>query len=100
MLTHYNIASNVEQLNQVFMLGRNDKILGILPFFHSFGFTGTLCLPTSIGMGVVFHPNPLEPRAIGALVSQYGSLFFWRRRRSCRRTSGAASQKISAACNM
>jgi acyl-[acyl-carrier-protein]-phospholipid O-acyltransferase / long-chain-fatty-acid--[acyl-carrier-protein] ligase len=75
MLTHYNVASNVEQLNQVFMLGRHDKILGILPFFHSFGFTGTLCLPTAIGMGVVFHPNPLEPRAIGALVSQYRVTF-------------------------
>ena len=75
MLTHYNVASNVEQLNQVFMLGRNDKILGILPFFHSFGFTGALCLPTAIGMGVVFHPNPLEARAIGALVSQYAITF-------------------------
>jgi acyl-[acyl-carrier-protein]-phospholipid O-acyltransferase/long-chain-fatty-acid--[acyl-carrier-protein] ligase len=75
VLTHYNVASNVEQLNQVFMLGRNDKILGILPFFHSFGFTGTLCLPTTIGMGVVFHPNPLEARAIGALVSQYAVTF-------------------------
>ncbi|HEX4485341.1 MAG TPA: AMP-binding protein, partial [Terriglobales bacterium] len=75
LLTHYNVASNVEQLNQVFMLNRNDKILGILPFFHSFGFTGTLCLPTAIGMGVVFHPNPLEPRAIGALVSQYAVTF-------------------------
>jgi len=75
VLTHYNVASNVEQLNQVFMLGRHDKILGILPFFHSFGFTGTLCLPTAIGMGVVFHPSPLEPRAIGALVSQYAVTF-------------------------
>jgi acyl-[acyl-carrier-protein]-phospholipid O-acyltransferase/long-chain-fatty-acid--[acyl-carrier-protein] ligase len=75
VLTHYNVASNVEQLNQVFMLGPNDKILGILPFFHSFGFTGTLCLPTTIGMGVVFHPNPLEARAIGALVSQYAVTF-------------------------
>jgi acyl-[acyl-carrier-protein]-phospholipid O-acyltransferase/long-chain-fatty-acid--[acyl-carrier-protein] ligase len=75
VLTHYNVASNVEQLNQVFMLGRKDKILGILPFFHSFGFTGTLCLPTTIGMGVVFHPNPLEARAIGALVSQYAVTF-------------------------
>ena len=75
MLTHYNVASNVDQLNQVFMLNRNDKILGILPFFHSFGFTGTLGLPMSIGMGVVFHPNPLEARAIGALVSQYGVTF-------------------------
>jgi acyl-[acyl-carrier-protein]-phospholipid O-acyltransferase/long-chain-fatty-acid--[acyl-carrier-protein] ligase len=26
-------------------------------------------------MGVVFHPNPLEPRAIGALVSQYAVTF-------------------------
>ena len=75
LLTHYNVAANVEQLNQVFMLGRHDKILGILPFFHSFGFTGTLALPLSIGMGVVFHPTPLEPRAIGALLSQYGVTF-------------------------
>ena len=45
VLTHYNVASNVEQLNQVFMLGRHDKILGILPFFHSFGFTGTCACP-------------------------------------------------------
>jgi len=75
VLSHYNIASNVEQLNQVFMLGRRDKILGILPFFHSFGFTGTLCLPTSIGMGVVYHPSPLDARAIGALISQYQVTF-------------------------
>src|SRR5438309_5037878 len=71
VLTHYNIASNVEQLNQVFMLHANDRILGILPFFHSFGFTGTLCLPAAAGIGVVFHPNPLDSRVIGALVSKY-----------------------------
>ena len=71
VLTHYNIASNVEQLNQVVMLHAHDRILGILPFFHSFGFTGTLCLPAATGIGVVFHPNPLDSRAIGALVSRY-----------------------------
>jgi acyl-[acyl-carrier-protein]-phospholipid O-acyltransferase / long-chain-fatty-acid--[acyl-carrier-protein] ligase len=75
ILTHYNVASNVDQMNQVFMLGRDDKILGILPFFHSFGFTGTLCLPSAIGMGVVFHPSPLDARVIGALVSQYAVTF-------------------------
>jgi len=75
ILTHYNVASNVEQLNQVFMLSSHDKILGILPFFHSFGFTGTLCLPAAVGMGVIFHPSPLESRAIGALVSQYAVTF-------------------------
>src|SRR6266851_147117 len=71
ILTHYNIASNVEQLNQVFMLHADDRIMGILPFFHSFGFTATLCLPTATGIGVVFHPNPLDSRVIGALVSKH-----------------------------
>ena len=71
VLTHYNMASNVEQLNQVFLLHSNDRIMGILPFFHSFGFTGTLCLPAATGIGVVFHPNPLDSRVIGALVNKY-----------------------------
>ena len=71
VLSHYNIASNVAQLMQVFMLHNGDRILGILPFFHSFGFTGTLCLPPASGIGAVFHPSPLDSRAIGALVSQY-----------------------------
>ena len=75
VLSHYNVGSNVEQINQVFMLGRNDRILGILPFFHSFGFAGTLCLPAVVGIGVVYHPSPLESRAIGALVSQYAVTF-------------------------
>jgi len=71
MLTHYNVASNVEQLSQVFFLRSDDRIMGILPFFHSFGFTGTLCLPAATGIGVVFHPNPLDSRVIGALVNKY-----------------------------
>jgi acyl-[acyl-carrier-protein]-phospholipid O-acyltransferase / long-chain-fatty-acid--[acyl-carrier-protein] ligase len=71
MLTHYNVASNVEQLDQVFHLHSRDRIMGILPFFHSFGFTGTLCLPAVVGIGVVFHPNPLDARVIGALINKY-----------------------------
>jgi acyl-[acyl-carrier-protein]-phospholipid O-acyltransferase / long-chain-fatty-acid--[acyl-carrier-protein] ligase len=71
VLTHYNVASNVEQLSQVFFLHSDDRIMGILPFFHSFGFTGTLCLPAATGIGVVFHPNPLDSRVIGALVNKY-----------------------------
>ncbi len=71
MLTQYNVASNVEQLDQVFLLRSDDRIMGILPFFHSLGFTATLCLPTAVGAGVVFHPNPLDSRVIGALVNKY-----------------------------
>jgi acyl-[acyl-carrier-protein]-phospholipid O-acyltransferase / long-chain-fatty-acid--[acyl-carrier-protein] ligase len=75
MLTHYNLASNVEQLDQVFLLRPEDRIMGILPFFHSFGFTATLCLPAAVGVGVVFHPNPLDSRVIGALVNKYSVTF-------------------------
>ena len=75
MLTHYNVASNVEQLDQVFLLQPEDRIMGILPFFHSFGFTATLCLPAAVGVGVVFHPNPLDSRVIGALVNKYSVTF-------------------------
>ncbi|HEY1424008.1 MAG TPA: AMP-binding protein, partial [Candidatus Acidoferrum sp.] len=75
LLTQYNVASNVEQLNQVFMLHADDRILGILPFFHSFGFTVTLALTSAVGVGVVYHPSPLDSRTIGTLVNQYRVTF-------------------------
>ncbi|HWF40335.1 MAG TPA: acyl-[ACP]--phospholipid O-acyltransferase [Candidatus Acidoferrales bacterium] len=75
MLTHYNIAANIEQALQVFMFERRDFMLGILPFFHSFGFTDTLWLPAQIGVGVIFHPSPLDTDAIGELVRDYRVTF-------------------------
>ena len=75
MLTHYNIASNIRQVSQVFMLDGRDKIMGILPFFHSFGFMAALWMPAVNGCGVVFHPNPLDARAISALVGKYRVTF-------------------------
>lgn len=71
VLSHFNLGSNVQQLEQVFHLRDSDSILGILPFFHSFGFTGTLCLPPLAGIGVVFHPSPLDAQVIGQLVSKH-----------------------------
>jgi acyl-[acyl-carrier-protein]-phospholipid O-acyltransferase/long-chain-fatty-acid--[acyl-carrier-protein] ligase len=75
MLTHFNIGSNVAQLSQCFAFTKSDRILGVLPFFHSFGFTGTMALPLIAGTGVVYYPNPLDARSIGALVSQYAVTF-------------------------
>ncbi|HEY7402605.1 MAG TPA: acyl-[ACP]--phospholipid O-acyltransferase [Candidatus Angelobacter sp.] len=75
MLTHRNILANIKQVTQVFMLGGNDKVLGILPFFHSFGFTIGLWLPAVHGIGVVFHPNPLDATSISDLVSKYSVTF-------------------------
>ena len=75
MLSHFNIKSNISQVSQVFMLGAGDKVLGILPFFHSFGFMAGLWLPAVNGVGVVYHPNPLDAQAIGALVAKYKVTF-------------------------
>jgi len=75
MLTHDNIVSNIAQLDQCVGFERRDRILGILPFFHSFGFTGTLALPLTLGRGVVYHPNPFDARTIGALVAQHAVTF-------------------------
>jgi acyl-[acyl-carrier-protein]-phospholipid O-acyltransferase/long-chain-fatty-acid--[acyl-carrier-protein] ligase len=75
MLTHYNIMSNIEQLGQTFDLRASDRILGILPFFHSFGFTVTIGLPACLGVGVVYYPNPLDAQAIGAMVREHAATF-------------------------
>lgn len=75
MLSHYNIGSNIQQMQQVFGFEKGDGVLGILPFFHSFGFTATLWLPALVGVRVVYYPNPLEPKAIGPLVSRYALTF-------------------------
>ena len=75
MLSHYNIQSNVIQLGQTVAVRETDRFLGVLPFFHSFGFTATLTLPATLGVGVVFHPNPLDSKTIGPLVAQHHITF-------------------------
>ncbi len=39
MLTHRNVGSNIEAVNQLVRLADDDVLLGILPLFHSFGYT-------------------------------------------------------------
>jgi acyl-[acyl-carrier-protein]-phospholipid O-acyltransferase/long-chain-fatty-acid--[acyl-carrier-protein] ligase len=71
MLSHHNIYSNLDGMGQVFAISARDRILGVLPFFHSFGFTGTLWFPLVKGMGAIYHPNPLDARTIGAMAGHY-----------------------------
>jgi len=75
MLTHNNVLANIRQMTQVFSFTSEDKILGILPFFHAFGYTVTLWLAATYGVGVVFHPSPLEAQIIGDLVRKYKVTF-------------------------
>jgi acyl-[acyl-carrier-protein]-phospholipid O-acyltransferase/long-chain-fatty-acid--[acyl-carrier-protein] ligase len=74
-LTHFNVMTNIEASMQVFRHDPDESMMSILPFFHSFGFTGTLWLPLKTGFSAVFHPTPLEAKAIGELMYTYQSTF-------------------------
>ena len=71
MLSHYNIVANIEAMAQVFSVTGSDRLVGVLPFFHSFGFTVTIWFPMVTGCGVVYHPNPLDAKPIGELTARY-----------------------------
>jgi len=67
VLTQANIASNVQSVSQVFALGPEDGVLGVLPFFHALGYTATIWLPLLSGARAIFHPNPLDAPGIAEL---------------------------------
>ena len=71
LLTHANIFSNIESFYQVFSIKDNDVVVAALPFFHSFGFTATMCFPIGTAVGVVYHTNPLDASTIGKLTAKY-----------------------------
>jgi acyl-[acyl-carrier-protein]-phospholipid O-acyltransferase/long-chain-fatty-acid--[acyl-carrier-protein] ligase len=71
MLTHANILTNGDALAQIFPMGRDDCFIGVLPFFHSFGFTGTLWFPLLQGCRVAYHFNPMDAKTVGELAGKY-----------------------------
>jgi acyl-[acyl-carrier-protein]-phospholipid O-acyltransferase/long-chain-fatty-acid--[acyl-carrier-protein] ligase len=71
MLSHYNLIADIEAIAQLFSIHPSDRIVGVLPFFHAFGFTVTIWFPLLAGCGVVYHPNPTDAHAIGELVRQH-----------------------------
>ncbi len=71
MLSHHNVLSNVEALAQVFWVSSEDRLLGVLPFFHSFGFTVTLWFPLACGVAAVYHPNPTDAKAVGEMARKH-----------------------------
>jgi acyl-[acyl-carrier-protein]-phospholipid O-acyltransferase/long-chain-fatty-acid--[acyl-carrier-protein] ligase len=67
MLTQGNIAANIESVVQGTGVSVRDRMLAVLPFFHSFGYTVTLWAPLQVGASVVYHPDPRAAREIGEL---------------------------------
>ena len=71
VLTNHNIGSNVEAVDHVVRLRSDDTILGILPFFHSFGYMVTLWTVLGLDVRCVYHTNPREAKQIGKLAGKW-----------------------------
>jgi acyl-[acyl-carrier-protein]-phospholipid O-acyltransferase/long-chain-fatty-acid--[acyl-carrier-protein] ligase len=76
MLSHWNLLANIDATAQVFSIGNTDCMLGVLPFFHSFGYTYTLWFPLVNGFKAVFHPNPTDAKTIGELAAAHRPTLF------------------------
>jgi acyl-[acyl-carrier-protein]-phospholipid O-acyltransferase/long-chain-fatty-acid--[acyl-carrier-protein] ligase len=74
MLSHFSIDANVQAVSQVLPLAEDDRILGILPLFHSFGYL-VFWYVTLNGAATVFHPSPLDVTAIGELCAKHRLTF-------------------------
>lgn len=72
MLTYGNIAHNVDAVDQVVRLAPTDVLLGVLPFFHSFGYTITLWAVVTLNIRGAYHFDPREALQIGKLCQKYG----------------------------
>jgi acyl-[acyl-carrier-protein]-phospholipid O-acyltransferase/long-chain-fatty-acid--[acyl-carrier-protein] ligase len=72
MLTHENVGSNVMAVDEIVRLTKDDVLLGILPFFHSFGYTVTLWTVLALDPKGVYHYSPLEAREVGKLCRKHG----------------------------
>lgn len=72
MQTHLNIATNVAAANQLLRFRSDDVLVGVLPFFHSFGYSFPLWLIASGEPSAVYHFNPVESKVVGKLCDEYG----------------------------
>lgn len=67
VLTHRNIGTNARASVETLGINRDDRLFGVLPFFHSFGYTICLWAPLVVGCLVVYYPDPRAAKEVGEL---------------------------------
>jgi acyl-[acyl-carrier-protein]-phospholipid O-acyltransferase/long-chain-fatty-acid--[acyl-carrier-protein] ligase len=70
VLSHFNIDSNVQAIREAYYVEPRDRLMAILPLFHSFGYT-MFWFAANSGMPSVCHPSPLDAARIGDLIQRY-----------------------------
>ena len=71
VLTHENVGSNVRAIDSLLHLSPADVALGVLPFFHSYGYTTTLWTPLALEPAVVYHTDPRDAHVVGRLAREH-----------------------------
>jgi acyl-[acyl-carrier-protein]-phospholipid O-acyltransferase/long-chain-fatty-acid--[acyl-carrier-protein] ligase len=67
VLTHRNIGHNVDSAIRTLGITKHDRLFGVLPFFHSFGYTVCMWAPLCAGCVAVFFPDPRAAKEVGEL---------------------------------
>ena len=70
-LSHRNILTNMDDMTRVIPLQESDRLLGMLPPFHSLGLSCTIVMPLCLGLRTVYYPNPTE----GAILAQHAEAY-------------------------
>jgi long-chain-fatty-acid--[acyl-carrier-protein] ligase len=71
-LTHANLLANMRDLTAVVRFHPSDRLIGMLPPFHSFGLNCTLFMPLCYGIPTAYHANPTESAMLARLLDAYG----------------------------
>lgn len=75
-LTHQNILSNLRSARSCVNLLSSDILLGVLPPFHSFGFSVTGLFPLLVGVRVCFAPDPTDSKALVKDIENWKATIF------------------------
>lgn len=71
VLSQENVGSNVRAIDHLLHLSPSDVALGVLPFFHSYGYTTTLWTPLTLDPAVVYHTDPRDAQVVGRLAREH-----------------------------
>jgi acyl-[acyl-carrier-protein]-phospholipid O-acyltransferase/long-chain-fatty-acid--[acyl-carrier-protein] ligase len=71
VLSEENVCSQVRAIQQLIHLSPADVALGVLPFFHSYGYTTTLWTPLVLDPAVVYHTDPRDAQVVGKLAREH-----------------------------
>jgi len=71
VLSEENVCSQVRAIQQLLHLSPADVAVGVLPFFHSYGYTTTLWTPLVLDPAAVYHTDPRDAQVVGRLTREH-----------------------------